>query len=258
MHHVKGRLPGMLFIIGVSVIAGFSSNAMRPDALPLIRKPLRETRAFVSSNQLLPKKTISATKSQDEVVSITTSSASSEQSKPAATVIQPNPADADKAPESKSMQSPDGSEASSTTRIEPIPSANVKSPIQKSDARNRSVSAKKVQALFTNLADAKLLFESGSAVFVDSRPIEDYEAEHIKGSLSLYCEKLDDLYESVMGDLPKNKVIVTYCSDPECQEAIKLADGLVAHGHTKVVILLEGLPGWKDAGYPCVSGKGLE
>ena len=44
-------------------------------------------------------------------------------------------------------------------------------------------------------------------------------------------------------------MVVTYCSDPECTSAIELADGLVARGHKRTVILLDGLPGWNEAGY---------
>lgn len=114
---------------------------------------------------------------------------------------------------------------------------------------------KRVQALFTTMKDAKELFDKKAALFVDARAIEDYEAEHIPGAVSLYCEDFDKLYDSVLGRLPKDRLIVTFCSDAECKEAIKLADKLVAQGNTRVVILLEGLPGWKDAGYPTASGK---
>ncbi len=114
---------------------------------------------------------------------------------------------------------------------------------------------RRVQALFTTLKDAKAWFDKGSAIFVDTRFREDYEAGHIQGALSLCFEQLDELYDQVLGQVSKDRLIVTYCSDPECASAVKLADALVARGHTRVVILLEGLPGWMGAGYPVVSGK---
>jgi len=116
-------------------------------------------------------------------------------------------------------------------------------------------SKKSVQALFTTLDDAKSLFDRNAAIFLDGRPAVDYEAEHIQGAISLYTEDVDDLYGKVLGNVSKDKVIVTYCSDPECTEATKLADILATKGFTKVVILLEGLPGWKEAGYPTAKAK---
>jgi len=113
---------------------------------------------------------------------------------------------------------------------------------------------KKTEALFTTLGDAKAYFDKSDAIFLDGRPAEDYKAEHIQGALSLYHEKLDALYGQVLVNVPKDKLIITYCSDPECKTAIRLADGLVAKGYTRVLILLEGLPGWKSAGYPTDKG----
>ena len=113
---------------------------------------------------------------------------------------------------------------------------------------------KKVQALFTTLPDAKALFDQKAAVFIDARHKEDYDQEHITGALSLFVEDLDKLYDDVLGAIPKGRAMITYCSDPQCETAIKLADALVARGHTCVYILLEGMPGWKDAGYPVTTG----
>jgi rhodanese-related sulfurtransferase len=114
---------------------------------------------------------------------------------------------------------------------------------------------KKAEALFTTLPDAKALFDRKSAIFVDARHAEDYSVEHIPGAVSLFAEDLDARYEAVFHGIPKDRTIVTYCSDPQCEMAAKLADALVARGHTKVFILLEGLPGWKNAGYPTISGS---
>jgi rhodanese-related sulfurtransferase len=108
------------------------------------------------------------------------------------------------------------------------------------------------EALFTTLEDAKLLFDKGSALFVDSRTHEDFKVEHVPGAVSLYHGSVDKLYKQVLGSVPKNRTIITYCSDPECKEATKVADELVKRGHSKVFILLEGLPGWVDAGYKTV------
>jgi len=142
---------------------------------------------------------------------------------------------------SKASRPETGAEKRATRPVKPAPA-------------NPTPEPRKVEALFTTLPDAKALFDRKDAVFVDARRKEDYDIEHIAEALSLFVEDVDVLYESVMGTLPKDRTVVTYCSDAQCDTAIKLADALVARGHTRVFILLEGIPGWKGAGYPTGTG----
>jgi 3-mercaptopyruvate sulfurtransferase SseA len=58
------------------------------------------------------------------------------------------------------------------------------------------------------LADAKTAFDSGRAVIVDTRPAEAYKGEHIKGSINIP----DSDMANRVGELPKDKLIITYCS----------------------------------------------
>lgn len=59
-----------------------------------------------------------------------------------------------------------------------------------------------------SLADAKKAFDSGNAVFVDTRAAASYEANHIKGALNIPAEQFQTRYTEV----PKDKQIITYCS----------------------------------------------
>ncbi|HEX8565228.1 MAG TPA: rhodanese-like domain-containing protein [Pyrinomonadaceae bacterium] len=58
------------------------------------------------------------------------------------------------------------------------------------------------------LADAKKAFDSGNAVFVDTRAAASYEAKHIKGALNIQAEQFQTRYTEV----PKDKQIIAYCS----------------------------------------------
>ena len=58
------------------------------------------------------------------------------------------------------------------------------------------------------LADAKKAFDSGNAVFVDTRAATSYEGGHIKGALNIPAEQFQTRYTEV----PKDKQIITYCS----------------------------------------------
>lgn len=58
------------------------------------------------------------------------------------------------------------------------------------------------------LADAKKAFDDGSAYFVDARPAEAYNDEHIKGAVNIPADKLD----SHLKELRSKSKIIVYCS----------------------------------------------
>ena len=59
-----------------------------------------------------------------------------------------------------------------------------------------------------NGEDAKNAIAKGEAVLVDVRAKESYDLEHAKGAISLPLHELP----SRMGELPKDKKIITYCT----------------------------------------------
>lgn len=237
-------MPGVMAIIALAAILGLTFNSLKSDRLPLIRKPLRETRRYTTAADLLamPQKGFTAS----------TRAISVQPSGETKTIAQV-PSEHTKSENKPSLISSVGMEKPARSHgEEPVDgqhSAEIERMIQPAESPEKP---KQAEALFTTLEDAKALYDKNVALFVDGRLPIDYEAEHISGAVNLFCEKVDDMYEKVLGNVPKDKVIVTYCSDPECTESIKLADALVAKGFTKVVILLEGLPGWKNAGYSTV------
>ena len=57
-------------------------------------------------------------------------------------------------------------------------------------------------------AEARQALAKGEAVLVDVRPKESYDTSHAQGALSI---PLSDI-GSRAGELPKNKLIITYCT----------------------------------------------
>lgn len=57
-------------------------------------------------------------------------------------------------------------------------------------------------------ADAKREFDSGTAVFIDTRAREAFETQRIPGALSIQISEIDTHIEK----LPKGKKIIVYCS----------------------------------------------
>lgn len=58
------------------------------------------------------------------------------------------------------------------------------------------------------LADAKKDFDASAALFIDTRSVEAYKDEHIKGAISLPAATL----EEHLKEIPKDKKIIAYCS----------------------------------------------
>jgi len=58
------------------------------------------------------------------------------------------------------------------------------------------------------LADAKKDFDAGTALFIDTRSVEAYRDEHIKGAVSLPAATL----EEHLKEIPKDRKIIAYCS----------------------------------------------
>jgi len=226
--NIRKAIVGAAFIVLQATAVGLGVNVLSPNPLPWIRVPPHMTRKVADSKTVLGSETIKKTQTEPK-----------------------SPADKDRSESSQDTTAP------VVEKKEPPVVAIAQKPSSVSGSSPRKVEkieaapkAKKVEALFTTLADAKVLFDRKEAIFIDSRHREDYELERIPGALWLFVEDVDRLYDEVLGSIPKDRTLITYCSDPQCGSAIKLADELVARGHTKVFILLEGLPGWKEAGYP--------
>lgn len=222
MTRLNKTVLGALLILIQAAVFGLAMNTFSPRPLPWVRVSLRQTHKTADSRTVRG--------------------------------VNPPPSTLPTSPDTKH-------EPSAVPKIEkkPVVASTPKPfPTKKVKQQVSAHPAKQVEALFTTLPDAKALFDKKAAIFVDSRHRDDYDIEHIPGALSLYYEDLDKLYDRELGTIPKDKAIVTYCSDPQCETAIKLADALVARGHTRVFILLEGLPGWKDAGYPAKMGEANE
>jgi 3-mercaptopyruvate sulfurtransferase SseA len=59
-----------------------------------------------------------------------------------------------------------------------------------------------------SLADAKKAFDDGTGYFIDARPADAYNDEHIKGAVNITYDKLD----AHLKDLKTKQKIIVYCS----------------------------------------------
>lgn len=80
-------------------------------------------------------------------------------------------------------------------------------------------------------------------VVVDVRPVEEYQAAHVVGAVSIPLEEL----EQRLRELPQDREIVAYCRGPYCAFAPEAVSTLRAHGYA-ARHLIDGLPEWVAAG----------
>ncbi len=101
-------------------------------------------------------------------------------------------------------------------------------------------------------AEARKRLDKG-ALFLDARPLANYEMEHIPGALSLPEEGFDAAFARLEPTLRSRLDIVVYCAGYGCEASHIVARKLRERG-VHAVILNEGWPAWIDAGYPVREG----
>ncbi len=107
--------------------------------------------------------------------------------------------------------------------------------------------------MLITLDDAYKIYREGQGVFMDTRDDEDFVEGHIKGAISLPLQNLEK-NPALVRDIPKDKLIVTYCSGVECALSIDLAKKLASMGFTNVKVFFAGWPEWHDKKLPAETG----
>jgi len=101
-----------------------------------------------------------------------------------------------------------------------------------------------------SISQARQIFDSGQALFVDSRAIDYYANGHIKRAVSLPLGQFEERIESFKRQYPLSTEIVTYCYAQGCNDSYELALKLMAQGYARVSHFPGGFLGWERAGYP--------
>jgi len=96
-----------------------------------------------------------------------------------------------------------------------------------------------------NAEEAKKLVLDNKAIIIDVRGTDAFKASHIKGSLDVPLNKLQT------GDftgIPKDKMIIAYCTCGHEQTSSRAAVLLEKAGYKEPAALLGGLHAWETAG----------
>jgi rhodanese-related sulfurtransferase len=97
-------------------------------------------------------------------------------------------------------------------------------------------------------------------LFVDARTPDNFAEGHVAGALNVPAvfEEVDEyrgLYDEFTELHPPGAglPIVLYCNGADCEDSHTLRDKLWQSGYFEVLIMFEGYPAWRDAGYPVAS-----
>jgi rhodanese-related sulfurtransferase len=89
----------------------------------------------------------------------------------------------------------------------------------------------------------------GSVTVIDVRPIEEYEAGHLPGAVSIPLKEL----EHRISELSRGKEIVAFCRGPYCMLAVQAVEILRANGF-RANHVEDGIPEWRARGWPVETG----
>lgn len=106
------------------------------------------------------------------------------------------------------------------------------------------------------LSEARDVFESGSALFLDARPPEEYAESHLPGALNLPAGEFDEYFARVVERVEEAERVIIYCDGVECSDAVEVAERLVEFGFSDICVFEPGWRAWLDAGGPTAEGPG--
>ncbi len=96
--------------------------------------------------------------------------------------------------------------------------------------------------------EALALHGKAHVIFIDARPAEAFAQGHVPDAVSLpYDPFATDLSERI-ARLPPDKTFIVYCDGVGCPLGNDLAQLMRLDGLERVLVMSEGLGGWKAAG----------
>ncbi len=106
-----------------------------------------------------------------------------------------------------------------------------------------------------SLEEAREGFLSKRGIFLDARSPELYERGHIRSARNLPWQAVEDHFDSVMADIPKDRLIIAYCDGEACALSKDLAIELLFRGYENVRVLINGWSVWQENQLPVAKGS---
>ncbi len=109
-----------------------------------------------------------------------------------------------------------------------------------------SLLAEAEAAGFTLLSpeSARSLHQAGSHLFLDARSLDEYHQGHIPGAFPVPVNAFDLHFPDIAPILMPDSPLIAYCSNPACDQALRLAERLRDAGDTNVNLFPAGYDAW--------------
>lgn len=101
------------------------------------------------------------------------------------------------------------------------------------------------------------LYNQPGVAFIDARDAGAYEGGHVPGALhldALDVERDPNAAGPVLKPVPRDHILVVYCSGGDCDLSMRLARLIKAHGYPKVLVYEGGYAEWTREGAPTTTG----
>lgn len=116
-------------------------------------------------------------------------------------------------------------------------------------AKNKSNQSLKKDFQEISIDEAQNLFNK--AIVIDARSEVNYFNEHIPGAINISVNNFDNYIDKIF-EFPKDTLLIVYCEGVYCNLGHQLAEKLKALGFSKIMIMFEGIEGWKKRKLPLV------
>ena len=107
---------------------------------------------------------------------------------------------------------------------------------------------------FIALEQARQLWQTGAAIFLDAREPADFAAGHIGNALNLPAQSFGQHFGECAPLLTPETALVLYCDGPHCELSHRLREYLRQLGYTNTHLLFNGWTAWRQAGLPQARG----
>jgi 3-mercaptopyruvate sulfurtransferase SseA len=105
-----------------------------------------------------------------------------------------------------------------------------------------------------DIAEMKRQFDGKTAVILDARAPDEYEAGHIPGSINIPHDEIPKYQDVLTKEVSNDAHVICYCRGPDCDFADLLATELKIIGWQDVSVFSGGWEEWTKANYPTEKG----
>lgn len=96
--------------------------------------------------------------------------------------------------------------------------------------------------------EVKEHINNGTAVIIDARDPNEFEAGHIPGSLNLPETQFIETFQELGDSLPRDIPLIVYCQGGDCDQSHAVLEHLKEFGFELLLLYQEGWNGWKETG----------